>query len=367
MALASPAVCYLRLKPQNIVYPTQFALKILQRFNLPESTVIVKQCYNRFRKLKHWRKVLQYCLDGNLQAMLDEYTHMLAEANGCTSEESKLDRIHDLLISTIKTHTSTYMIDSYESYLDLPSTIDRTIKTSNQQIHDLDSDNDVLKVKPRTKRKIRTHFAVGLNQSDGETIKTLDRKESIISSFNSPFRPFVLASTSIGQEGLDFHYYCRRIMHWNLPANPVEMEQREGRVNRYKCLSIRQKLAKESKASGLCKIASYDGDVWQKLFAWATDRYQTDKSQMAPFWFLPNSNDTGIERYVPVYPFSKDIPRYTRLLKILSLYRLTLGQTRQEELIDQLVESGWKHEELQGLFLNLSPFFRNKSNSNLNL
>ena len=37
----------------------------------------------------------------------------------------------------------------------------------------------------------------------------------------------MLASTSIGQEGLDFHNYCRRIVHWNLPSNPIDLEQRE--------------------------------------------------------------------------------------------------------------------------------------------
>ena len=40
------------------------------------------------------------------------------------------------------------------------------------------------------------------------------RKENIRNAFNSPMRPFVLATTSIGQEGLDFHNYCRVIMHW---------------------------------------------------------------------------------------------------------------------------------------------------------
>jgi len=43
-------------------------------------------------------------------------------------------------------------------------------------------------------------------------------------AFNSPLWPFVLVTTSIGQEGLDFHTYCRAVVHWNLPANPVDME-----------------------------------------------------------------------------------------------------------------------------------------------
>ena len=55
----------------------------------------------------------------------------------------------------------------------------------------------------------------------------------------------MLASTSIGQEGLDFHAYCRRIVHWNLPHNPIDFEQREGRINRFMCLAIRQNVAKK--------------------------------------------------------------------------------------------------------------------------
>ena len=65
----------------------------------------------------------------------------------------------------------------------------------------------------------------------GDNSKVVMRKENIRNAFNSPMRPFVLATTSIGQEGLDFHNYCRVIMHWNLPSNPIDLEQREGRKN----------------------------------------------------------------------------------------------------------------------------------------
>src|SRR5207253_6941130 len=69
------------------------------------------------------------------------------------------------------------------------------------------------------------------------------RLGSVRDAFNSPFRPFALATTSIGQEGLDFHPYCYRVYHWNLPGNPVDLEQREGRVDRYKGHAIRLNLA----------------------------------------------------------------------------------------------------------------------------
>ena len=76
-----------------------------------------------------------------------------------------------------------------------------------------------------------------------ETESGQQRASGIREVFNSPFRPFLLSTTSIGQEGLDFHSYCRRIVHWNLPSNPIDLEQREGRINRFKSLAIRESLS----------------------------------------------------------------------------------------------------------------------------
>lgn len=45
-----------------------------------------------------------------------------------------------------------------------------------------------------------------------------------------------------------------------------------------------------------------------------------------------------IERIIPYYPYSKDSEHLENLLKILSIYRISLGQARQEELINYLLE-----------------------------
>ncbi len=68
--------------------------------------------------------------------------------------------------------------------------------------------------------RMRNRFALAFGQtkkSDDEDKLALLR---CVSAFNSPFWPFVLVSTSVGQEGLDFHPYCHAIVHWNLPSNP---------------------------------------------------------------------------------------------------------------------------------------------------
>jgi hypothetical protein len=78
-----------------------------------------------------------------------------------------------------------------------------------------------------------------------------------------------------------------------------------------------------------------------------------------PFWRLGELQSVKIERVVPQFPFSKDILKYERLIKILSLYRLSLGQPRQEEFIESILKSEISKEELDKLFINLSPFFHN--------
>lgn len=143
-------------------------------------------------------------------------------------------------------------------------------------------------------------------------------------------------------------------MHWNLPSNPIDLEQREGRINRYKCLAIRQDLA------GRFAERSFDSDVWQELFAMASEEIRTEKqSELVPYWCLGKDQTVKIERIVSMYPVSKDEVNYDRLRKVLSLYRLTMGQARQEELVDYILESGMNDKEyIRELFINLSPFIR---------
>ena len=66
----------------------------------------------------------------------------------------------------------------------------------------------------RDEIRVRTVFALRFGHvrtDDGEHIS----QDAVRTAFNSPFRPFVLTSTSIGQEGLDFHPWCHCLVHWN--------------------------------------------------------------------------------------------------------------------------------------------------------
>lgn len=83
---------------------------------------------------------------------------------------------------------------------------------------------------------------------------------------------------------------------------------------------------------------------------------------MVPDWCLPpewieanHDNIEWIERIVPQYPMSNDIGRYHRLIEVLSLYRLTLGQPRQEELLEMLGSQQLTQQQIKDLLFNLSP------------
>lgn len=319
MAIGSPGICayrlFLRIFPKGRQKAADCARELadgvfVSLFNKAESSGILDLLYGDQEEDAYYRSVFRYCVEGNLQAVLDEYAHVLDE----TGDELKTAMVDGYI------DTSTLEIDTQETFL---------------------QDED-------SRPKLRTHFAMGYFNARVSD-KSVTRTDNIRRAFNSPFRPFILSTTSIGQEGLDFHLYCRRVMHWNLPSNPVDLEQREGRVNRYKCLAVRQNIA-----------ARYGTrPTWEEMFTEAAQREKGDYPDLIPYWCLPaeGEHQTKIERYVPMYPFSQDQLRYARIIKILSLYRLTLGQPRQEELLP-LLDKEVTEESVQALFMNLSPFYR---------
>lgn len=334
VALGSFSTCYYRTckNYENAAYyATEFGRAFIRNFNTPETMEVldyVDQSSDSEDTGNYLSRVYRYCINGCFQGMLDEYIHLMYRGKSSFQE----DVIHNLNMLD----TATYEIDTYEAF--------KNEISGNPKYRDL-------------RIKMRSHFAVCFSKSTDRG--TGDRKENLRNAFNSPLRPFVLASTSVGQEGLDFHNYCRKIMHWNLPTNPVDLEQREGRINRYKCLSIRQNVAT------LHGNISYSSDtsIWDQMFEEAKRKENGGQhSELIPFWVFGKNQQIKIERIVPIYPMSSDITRYERLIKILSLYRMTLGQPRQEELLEYVFSNCDDDEilKMKELFINLSPYTKEK-------
>ena len=180
-------------------------------------------------------------------------------------------------------------------------------------------------------------------------------------AFNSPFWPFVLGTTSVGQEGLDFHRYCHAVVHWNLPSNPVDLEQREGRVHRYHGHAVRKNVAHAVGEEALvaARSAASCGDFlspWDVAFGLADERFGEDGG-LTPHWIFTEGS-ARIRRYAPVPPLSRDAERLPALRSSLATYRMVFGQPRQEDFLEFIlreVPQDRQRELAEALTIDLTP------------
>lgn len=254
----------------------------------------------------YWQKVLRYCESGNLQAVLDEYVFQLRsqQAPGVVSVDDLRAIADDIRLSL-------------------------SIKPAQLLAKYPDKSHDDLRMGVR--------FAVRYSNArtdDGDSTRMPDVRRA----FNSPFWPFVLASTSVGQEGIDFHWWAHSVIHWNVPSNPVDFEQREGRVHRYLGHAVRKNVADKY---GDLALKNGVTDPWQTLFDIATSEISSGpvepRSEFAPHWIHPGPHK--IERRLLDHPLSRDVAKTQKMLDGLAKYRLTLGQARQDDLLG-LVQNG---------------------------
>jgi len=236
-------------------------------FNLPEVTAMIRGLNGAE---PYWRRVLEYSLDGCLQSVLDEYGHVLVESLGLLDEEPAevAEQVAQRMGEAMGLRAATLAVDDIE------------VPTSGGSI-------------TVTRRNMRARFAARFGDERSEESTEPTRRDQVRTAFNSPFWPFVLASTSVGQEGLDFHSYCHAVVHWNLPPNPVDLEQREGRVHRYKGHAVRKNIATKY---GLKGISAASRDPWQDLFDRAKADRADDATDLIPYWIYPIEGGAQIER-----------------------------------------------------------------------
>ena len=315
LALAAPAVCALRALARvggGIDHVSSSSLRdgaaragwgFRTLFNIPEVTAMVRG-RGQGDDDAYWQRVLGYCLNGGLQAVLDEYAHMLVEWLSVDRDPGSIGRelgkaVHDAL----------------------------TLRAAQYGIEDvrLVGRHD-LEAKPK---HIRARYAMRFGTQNPEEGADLQRAGQVRTAFNSPFWPFVLATTSVGQEGLDFHLYCHAVVHWNLPSNPVDLEQREGRVHRYKGHAIRKNVAAAHRPAAFSARAA---DPWEGLFEAARRGRDRGSGDLVPYWIYPTEGGARIERYVPALPLSREIEKLEQLKRSLAVYRLAFGRPRQDDL-----------------------------------
>ena len=277
----------------------------------------------------YWRLVLRYCRDGNLQAVLDEQWHLLWEQEAAWRDGTDANAAAKRCARTIADTVHPTRSRVHARFLD--------VEHGDVARHDL---------------HLRAVFALRFGHLHTDDDRSLSQ-DQIRAAFNSPFRPFVLASTSIGQEGLDFHPWCHRVIHWNLPGNPVDLEQREGRVHRYKGHAVRRNVATAHDTNAF-KAWRPGDDLWEVIFRLA-ERAARDagESDLVPHWIAHGPH--RVERHVPQLPYTVEVEAFERLKRQLAAYRVVFGQPRQEELLALLDRSNLDVDRLRDWAIDLRP------------
>ena len=281
----------------------------------------------------YWRRVLAYAIEGGLSDVLDEYFHVISESHGGATDAEALGAALSEAL-----HLAAGRLDVAEW------------KADDTGVH-------------RQTYSMRQHFARRYASDRAGTLdeQASERLDAVRRSFNSPFWPFVLATTSVGQEGLDFHWYCHAVVHWNLPSNPVDLEQREGRVHRYHGHAIRKNIAqsvghevieKAREAINRDQLVS----PWDEAYRLVDTDFSADGG-LSPHWVFPKGN-ARIQRYAPVLPLSRDAQRVDALRRSLAVYRMVFGQPRQDDLVEFIlreVPDDRRNELAAALTIDLSP------------
>ena len=340
IAIASPSITALRalsrsfsvdaLGNTGLASAAKIGLSFRTLYNAPDVITMLTGIYP---EIPYWQKALQYSFDGNLQAVLDEYVHILHESLGLIGHSS--DESATKISATISTALS--------------------LRSSPLRYDDfLFEENKAAKI---IKRSIRCRYAMRFGDEKTDYTGEIQRADEVRAAFNSPFRPFILATTSVGQEGLDFHQYCHRIVHWNLPPNPVDFEQREGRIHRYKGHVIRRNLTKRYGLSDV-DLDTSGSDPWAGLFAKAIADRGNEVNDLVPFWVFETENGYAIERQIPIMPLSREVNFSDRLKRSVVLYRSVIGQPRQQELLSFLssqIAPDAIEDLMDKLIIDLSP------------
>jgi hypothetical protein len=199
---------------------------------------------------------------------------------------------------------------------------------------------------------LRCHAAMPFADAKVENVRGGEdrlRTDEMRRSFNTPFWPHVLATTSLGQEGLDFHVWCRQLLHWDLCASPIDLEQREGRIQRFGGLSVRSALA-DRLGEQIRQMTGTGASPWASLASYAEDQFQIDASGEA-------RGGPVRARRQNAYSLSCRNPgklRFNQLSQLRWLYRLALGQPHQQDFIETV--SGLANDGRPKFALRLSAW-----------
>ncbi len=269
----------------------------------------------------------QYCEDGCLTDVLKEYLFLIIKG------KNELTKDDCILFKSIFTENDK---------------IECALKINENE----NESEDKEKIQIQKNAEIHCNFAC-----------VYEEKNNSQEKFNSPFYPFVLTVTASGQEGLNFHNYCHSIFHWQSSPSPIDYEQREGRINRYRGHILRKRLYQHAHNEMYAKANYWNTENWTNLFRSAKVNIKDNMNGLCPDWIICDKKldeSLYIKSYDICNPLSKEETNINKLNDYLKSYRVSLGYGIGYDEICKIKENyrqltGKNDLNFEEIFINLSP------------
>ena len=275
-------------------------------------------------KFEEWLELslLQYCAEGNLYSVLKEWIFV---NNGKVPSEEAISDIFSFGGSTVYYQTCSSMFTEKQD-------TDEQGKQIRMQVENISKTPKPIKRKCRYSERLTGDIADnGTGQSGDED------RQKMAKYFSAPFLPMIMSAGRGAQEGMDFHQYCLKLAHLTIPKGSVSMEQRQGRIDRFRSLLIRRRAA-EYAAEYECETRM---DILEDLFS--TLKYEKNNSdnmnnEIFPNWSIPakDNSNTALYEIVPFWRFTEEAREYSSCVNQAINYRVGFGATYSEKLNERL-------------------------------
>jgi len=142
--------------------------------------------------------------------------------------------------------------------------VDTKYKLLRSQLHELWRDEPVAKVIVFSSFKVTLQYLSRRLLADGIVTELLhgsikEPREEVLKRFETTEKPTVLLSSEVGSEGVDLQF-CWVVINYDLPWNPMRLEQRIGRVDRLG--QLRQKII----IVNLVYADTVDDRIYERLY-----------------------------------------------------------------------------------------------------
>ncbi len=277
--------------------------------------------------------LLEYCAEGNLYSVLKEWIFV---NGGKIPSNEDLNNTFNFTGSTVyyQTFSSMFQVDDQRH-------LQKNIKDGKEQLR---------KIKCRYSERLTGDIDDNGTGKNGD-----DERQNMAKRFSTPFWPMMLSVGRGAQEGMDFHQYCMKLAHLTIPKGAVSMEQRQGRIDRFRSLLIRRRAAEYASEC----IFDTRMDILTDLFnALEIEKknLNMDNNEIFPNWSMPILKGKETEfffyKIVPFWRFTEEAKEYSSCVNQAINYRVGFGATYSDKLNEKLGKL--TPEERDSIMINLA-------------